>query len=160
MEDRIIFKEESPEEVRNVDPWTVLIVDDEGTVHSVTEIVLRDVIFEDKPIKLKSAYSAKEAMGVIKDDDKIAIVLLDVVMETMSAGLDIVDDIRNENPKIRIILRTGQAGTATVSEIINMYDIHDFKEKQDLTSEKLKQAVILALRNYRDIQNLSEDGCD
>ena len=42
----------------------------------------------------------------------IAVVLLDVVMETDSAGLELVDFIRKElrNETVRIILRTGQPG--------------------------------------------------
>jgi len=136
------------------EPWIVLIADDEGTVHLVTEMVLQNFRFNDKPIKLLSAYSGQQTVEMIKEEPKIAVILLDVVMENITAGLDTVDVIRNtlQNHEVRIILRSGQAGTATVSDIIRQYDINGYKSKQNLTADKLQDTVLLALRSYHDIQ--------
>lgn len=143
------------DENKNIDePWIVLVADDEGTVHLVTEMVLKDFKFNDKPIKMLSAYSGQQTIDILKDEPRIAVILLDVVMENINAGLDVVDIIRNtlDNHEVRIILRTGQSGTATVSDIIKQYDINGYKNKENLTSDRLQDTVLLALRSYHDIQ--------
>ncbi len=136
------------------EPWIVLVADDEGTVHLVTEMVLKDFKFNDKPIKMLSAYSGQQTIDMLKDEPRIAVILLDVVMEHVNAGLDVVNIIRNilDNHEVRIILRTGQSGTATVSDIIKQYDINGYKNKENLTADRLQDTVLLALRSYHDIQ--------
>lgn len=136
------------------DFWTILIADDEGTVHMVTEMVLKDFVFDNKSIKFINAYSGTQTIEKLKENKNVAIVLLDVVMESLNTGLDVVNIIRNEleNHEIRIILRTGQAGTATVTDIINQYDINEYKNKTSFTEQQLKDTITLALRSYRDIQ--------
>jgi len=137
------------------DPWIVLVADDEGTVHLVTEMVLKNFKFKDKSIKLLNAYTGKQAIDILKEEPKIAVILLDIVMENINAGFDTVNTIRNtlKNHEIRIILRTGHAGTATISDIIKQYDINGYKDK-NLTAEKLQNTVLLALRSYYDLQRL------
>lgn len=95
-------------------PWTILIVDDEPDVHPMTRLALRDMQYRGRPLEILSAYSAAEGFQILKDHPETALVLLDVVMETDDAGLNLVRRIRNElsNTLIRIILRTGQPGQA------------------------------------------------
>ena len=71
-------------------------------------------------------------------------------METDNAGLDLVHFIRQnlKNSFIRIILRTGQPGYAPEKEVIHDYDIDDYKEKSELTAQKLYSSVYTALRSY------------
>ena len=131
----------------------VLIVDDEQEVHSVTKTVLNRFVFEGKSLELLSAYSGEEAISILKEHDDIQLVLLDVVMESDDAGLVVAKRIREElkQRKIRIVLRTGQPGSALEQEVIDNYDINDYKEKTELTSKKLYTTVISSLRAYRDI---------
>ncbi len=133
--------------------WKILIVDDEPSIHNVTELALSGFTFVDKPLNFLHAYSAKEAEEILSQIDDIAIILLDVVMETESAGLDLVDVIRTklDNHNVRIILRTGQPGQAPEYEVIKKYDINDYKEKTELTNQKLNTVIYSALRSYRDI---------
>jgi len=154
-----LAKEKNKTKETGKDPWLVLVADDDGSIHLVTEMVLSDFEFEDKPIKILKAYSARETIEVLESEPKIAVLLLDVVMESLNAGLDAVPIIRNklQNRKVRIIVRTGQAGSATVSEIIRQYDINDFKNKAYLDHDKLIDVVTMALRNYRDIQLAYEE---
>ncbi|MBL0029243.1 MAG: hypothetical protein IPO95_09300 [Rhodanobacteraceae bacterium] len=67
--------------------------------------------------------------------------LLDVVMESDQAGLDLVKVIRNElgNRFVRIVLRTGQPGQAPEQDVIANYDINDYKDKTELTAQKLRR---------------------
>ncbi len=134
-------------------PWKVLIVDDEPEVHAVTRLVLSNFRFENRPLQFLSAYSGKEGMDMLQANADIALVLLDVVMESDHAGLDVVRFTREElcNHFVRIVLRTGQPGQAPEARVTNDYDINDYKEKTELTTQKLSGTVRVALRGYRDI---------
>jgi response regulator RpfG family c-di-GMP phosphodiesterase len=140
-------------------PWNVLIVDDEQSVHDVTRFALDDVSFEGKPLNFLSALSGREAKQILTERDDIAIVLLDVVMETDTEGLKITKWIREElnNSLIRIILRTGQPGQAPEKQVIVDYDINDYKNKTELTSQKLFSSVISGIRSYRDLSALNQN---
>lgn len=133
--------------------WKLLIVDDDPEVHSISNMVLRNIEFEGSRIELISAYSALEGRKKIETHPDLSVILLDVVMETPSAGLDLVKHIRQvlHNRFVRIILRTGQPGQAPERSVVIDYDINDYKEKTDLTADKLITSVLSALRAYRDI---------
>ncbi len=139
--------------------WKVFIVDDEIEVHTITKSVLKDFVFEHKQLEFLSAYSGQEAIEMLKLHPDIAVILLDVVMETDDAGLIVVEQIRNElqNKKVRIILRTGQPGLAPQRDVILNYDINDYKEKTELSSTKLFTSVISALRSYRDLSIIEQN---
>ncbi|WP_348770886.1 diguanylate cyclase [Niveispirillum sp. SYP-B3756] len=134
-------------------PWRVLIVDDDEEVHSVTRYALRKVNFRNRPLELISAFSAAQALTILKAQPDMALVLLDVVMETDDAGLRLVRAIRDDlgNHTVRLILRTGQPGQAPEERVIVDYDVNDYKAKTELTAQKLFTTVIAALRAFDDI---------
>ncbi|WP_378954708.1 HD-GYP domain-containing protein [Pelosinus sp. sgz500959] len=133
--------------------WKILIVDDEEDVHTVTRLALRRLIFEERPMEFLSAYSAAEAKVLLHIHSDIAVILLDVVMEDDNAGLSLASYIRNElaNTMARIIIRTGAPGQAPEEHVIMDYDINDYREKTELTTQRLRTAVITALRSFRDL---------
>lgn len=134
-------------------PWKILIVDDEPEVHNTTRLVLKDFEFEGAGAKFISAYSGEQALKLMETHKNIAVVLLDVVMETQHAGLDCVRAIREQlqNKLVRIILRTGQPGQAPERQVIVDYDINDYKQKTDMTSQRLFTTVYTAIRSFRDM---------
>ena len=119
--------------------WRVLIVDDDVDVHAVTRLALRNVSFKGRELELFSAYSGREAYDILRDTPDIALVLLDVVMETDDAGLILAKRIRADlnNSIVRVVLRTGQPGQAPEQRVIIEYDINDYKAKTELTTQKL-----------------------
>ncbi|MCU0598091.1 MAG: DUF3369 domain-containing protein [Desulfobacterales bacterium] len=135
-------------------PWKIIIADDEAEVHNVTRMVLSDYVFEGRPLQFISAYSAKETEELILNNPDTAIILLDVVMETDDAGLKLSKYIRQNacNQFVRIILRTGQPGKAPEKDVIIEYDINEYKEKTELTVQKLFTTITAALRSYRDLR--------
>jgi len=145
--------------VHDETPWKLLVVDDDEEVHSLTKLVLADYNFDNKPLKILSAYSAREALEVLEREDDIALILLDVVMETDDAGLKCVKAIREDirNHTVRIILRTGQPGQAPEQEVIVNYDINDYKAKTELTTRKLFTVVTASLRSYRHIKTINHN---
>lgn len=158
----MVFEDELPEtgdggRARALDPWVVMIVDDDPAVHQVTQLVMADFEFAGRKLQFLSAYSGNEARDILRDRQDIALILLDVVMESEHAGLDVARFIREElgNTQVRIVLRTGQPGQAPEEHVIKTYDINDYKEKTELTKRKLITVFYSALRSYRDIVMLS-----
>lgn len=159
MSDELFFAPEGSEAAGRgatgeTSPWKVLVIDDEEEVHVVTRMVLGDMSFEGRRLDCISAYSAHEGFDMLRDNADVALVLLDVVMESNHAGLDLVHRIREDlgNTAVRIVLRTGQPGQAPEREVITRYDINDYKHKTELTAQRLFTTVVAALRGYRDLR--------
>ena len=143
----------------STETWKILICDDEKEVHTITKAVLSDFVFKHRKLEFISAYNGEEAIEILSQENDIAMILLDVVMETDYAGLDVARDIREKlkNKLIRIVLRTGQPGYAPEKEVILDYDIDDYKEKTELTDIKLFTTVISALRAYKFMRSLERN---
>ena len=133
------------------EPWLVLVVDDDPEVHSVTRLCYSDFTHEGRTVRMISAHSASEARALLKGQAGVALVLLDVVMETESAGLDLARWIREElnNRAVRIVLRTGQPGQAPPRDVVSQYEIDDYRTKTEMTYERLHVLTVTALRTYR-----------
>ena len=58
---------------------------------------------------------------------------------------------------VRIVLRTGQPGQAPEDDVVTNYDINDYKDKTELTSQKLRTLLRASLRSYRDIRTLESN---
>lgn len=157
-DDLVFAKEENNENIINSVKsfWSILIVDDDEEVHAVTKLALNDFEFDNKQLNLVSAYNEKQAKEILFENNDFAFILLDIVMDSNDSGLKIIDYIRNElkNNLIRIIIRTGQPGYAPELEIINLYDINDYKEKTELTATKLYTTTRTALSQYKQLSEL------
>ncbi len=131
-------------------PWRILIVDDDVDVHVVTKFALSNAHFQGRRLSFLHAYSGAEALAMLRETADIALIFLDVIMETPEAGLRVARQVREElhNDLVRIVLRTGQPGQALEHSIIVDYDINDFWCKADLTTRKLFTTVIASLRAY------------
>jgi signal transduction histidine kinase len=136
--------------------WKVAVIDDDQAVHEGTRFALSDYNLNGQTLEILSAYSAAEGRTLMRAHPDIAAVLLDVIMETDAAGLDLVEYIRNEikNETVRIILRTGQPGQAPERRVIVQYDINDYKAKTELTADKLFTSLTAALRSYQQLERM------
>jgi len=134
-------------------PWNVLLVDDEEDVIEVSRMVLEDLTFEDRPLNILTARSAGEARALFERYHDIALAFIDVVMETEHAGLDLVRYVREHlrNDRTRLILRTGNPGAAPERDVVRYLEIDDYKEKTELTADRLGTAVLTSLRSYRNL---------
>lgn len=158
-DDTLVFRDEANSTDHNeerLDPWTILIVDDDRDVHDATVFTLRDSVLLERPLKFLHAYSANETILILKEHPEIALILLDAVMETEDAGLSAVKVIREDlgMEDVRIILRTGQPGQIPELDTIAKYDINDYKTKSELNRTKLLTAIIGALRSWQQIQRI------
>ncbi len=138
--------------------WRLMVVDDEPDVHRATTFALTGLKILGRPLEFLHAYSATEAEALLKTEQDVAVVLLDVVMEREDAGLALIKTIRQDLKltELRIILRTGQPGYAPEIETIHDFDINDYKTKSELTRTKLYATVTAALRAFEQIRKLDE----
>lgn len=134
--------------------WTLLVVDDDEDMHLATESALQGVEMLGRTPRFLHAHSARECLSILSKDSDIAVILLDVVMESEDAGLRLVAQIRTDMGLIlpRIVLRTGQPGYAPELDAIRDYDINDYKTKGELTRSKLFTTVLAAIRAYDQLQ--------
>ena len=137
-------------------PWKIVIVDDEDEVHDVTALALESVSYADRGLSFLGARTAAEARRILSANPDAALVLLDVVMETDDAGLRLLRWIREDlaNPRVRVVLRTGQPGQAPESAVIRDYDISDYRTKTELTATRLFTTVIAALRTFQQLEEV------
>ncbi|MFB0488489.1 signal transduction histidine kinase/CheY-like chemotaxis protein [Methylobacterium sp. OAE515] len=142
----------------NAGAWVIAVIDDDPAVHDGTRYALASYTLDGRGLEILTARSAAEARVLLAERRDVAVVLLDVVMETDNAGLDLVDYIRRElrQETVRIILRTGQPGQAPERRIIVDYDINDYKAKTELTADKLFTSLTAALRAYQQLKRLDE----
>ncbi|MDH2354060.1 DUF3369 domain-containing protein [Bradyrhizobium sp. SSUT112] len=136
--------------------WKIAVIDDDPAVHDGTRFALSDYSLNGQGLEILFAHSAAEGRKLMAAHSDIAAVLLDVIMETDVAGLDLVEYIRNElkNETVRIILRTGQPGQAPERRVIVQYDINDYKAKTELTADKLFTSLTAALRSYQQLERM------
>lgn len=156
--DKLSFAEESCTESQQPQAqyWNILVVDDEPDVHESTELALgREQCFG-RELRFVHAYSAAEARTQLIAQQDFAVILLDVVMESEHAGLELVRHIREDLAlkAPRIILRTGQPGYAPELETITQYEINDYTSKSELTRNKLFTCIVSAIRSYEQVQEL------
>jgi signal transduction histidine kinase/CheY-like chemotaxis protein len=159
-DDDIVHLIEDPgyEPVDHGPRWKIAVIDDEPAVHDGTRFALSDYRLNGQGLEILSAYSAAEGRELMRRHPDVAVVLLDVIMETDTAGLNLVEFIRTElkNETVRIILRTGQPGQAPERRVIVDYDINDYKAKTELTADKLFTALTAALRGHQQLQRMLE----
>lgn len=151
-----LIEDHAPPEVSAQTPWRILIVDDDADVHSSTEYALVGLAILDRPLVFLHCYSAAETRDLLRRECDIAVILLDVVMESEHAGLDLVRHIRQDAglTDTRIVLRTGQPGYAPEIDAIRDYDINDYRTKSELNRSRLYVTLTSAVRAYQQIRSI------
>jgi len=132
-------------------PWRILIVDDDADVHQSTLFSLGGETVLGRPLHFHHAYSRAEAIEVLSKSDGIALVLLDVVMETPEAGFELAKHIREDiaNNEIRIVIRTGQPATMSEQNAKNAKNINRFVMKSQLTHSLFLDVVRSEIEQFR-----------
>ena len=157
-EDLISISDEAEAERPEIEPWIVICADDDQSAHRSTLFALDGELIEGRPVKLVSAFSAAEAIEVVKNHPEAAALLLDVVMETATAGLDAIAVIRESlhRKALRIIVRSGAPGLMGELETVKKFDITDWRPKNELNQSRLLSAITLAVRAYQEIVRLDK----
>lgn len=138
--------------------WRILVVDDDADVHRATAFALRGVAIFDRPLELLHARSAAEAWDLVRRHPDIAVGLIDVVMETPDAGLELVRGLRDAGYReMRLVLRTGQPGYAPELAVISAYEIDDYRTKDEITQTRLITVLTGAIRSFEHLRRISHN---
>ncbi|WP_133166927.1 hypothetical protein [Solimicrobium silvestre] len=131
--------EEDEIDLRDIKPWQILVTDDDQTVHDSTVLALNGVMIQGRPLEFLHAFSAREGRDVLLANPETAVILLDVVMETIDAGLCLVDTIRGELQRqdLRIVIRSGQPGGVHTSHESYRSSVDAFTIKSKITRSGL-----------------------
>ena len=91
--------------------WNILVVDDEADVHDITNLALKNKQWKSKKFQLKSAFSGKEAMEILRDLD----------------------------PNVNAIVSSGYSNDPVMAEY-QKYGFHDFLSKP-YTLKQVKNVI-------------------
>ena len=135
---------------RSSAPFKLLVVDDDDDVHVVTKQALRPYYTAQTAPTFLHAYNSIDAHQLLAANRDIAVILLDIVMETADAGLTLINTIRSDLQlsRTQIILRTGQPGRAREDAVVAEYAINGYLSKSTLTPASLFSAITTAHRAY------------
>jgi CheY-like chemotaxis protein len=124
-------------------PLVLMIVDDDRNVHEATLLALAGEKVHGRALSFRHAYSAADAAAQLAESQDVTVMLLDVVMETPDAGLRLIPKIRALPglDGMRIILRTGQPGSAPEADIRTRFAIDAYITKPRLTRSLLLGAL-------------------
>ena len=130
-------------------PWRILVIDDDEDVHEATRFALKNETFFGRPVEFLHAYSASEARARMTEFKDVAVAIVDVVMESQTAGLDLIHDMREAGlEEMRIILRTGQPGMAPELSVVARYEIDDYRTKTEMNRTRLITVITSCIRTY------------
>lgn len=133
----------------------VVLVDDEPDVHEVSRLAMRQFRVYGLPIRVHSAASKAEGIEVLNgltlgrpEISMASVALIDVVMETDHAGLELCEYIRDvmKNRTLQIYVRTGQPGIAPERTVLDRFDIQGYLAKAEVTADKLYTVVKAGVR--------------
>ena len=153
----MIYANDNQEKPLITGSWNVLVVDDEPNVHEMTELALGEFVYANKDLSFTSVHSAAKAIEILKNNQNFHIVLLDIIMENSTAGLEVVEYIRKtlNNRIMRIIIRSGESGKMNQRYIVDNYDINDYRAKAELTIDQFYTSIRTALVQYEQFEELN-----
>ena len=89
--------------------YCILVAADDPDMLAVTRLSRRTATHAGRRLRLLAAASGPEAVAVLRANPDVALVSMDIVMETDTAGLEACRAIRNTlgNRLVRLVVRTG-----------------------------------------------------
>lgn len=88
----------------NMDAWNILLVDDE--IEFISTLAER---LELRGVNARVTYDGESALKAVAENEP-QVMVLDVMMPGMK-GLDVLQRVKEEHPRVRVILLTGQGKT-------------------------------------------------
>lgn len=129
-------------------PWSIVVVDDDDEVHRAIDLALGGANVLGHPLRISHCKSAAAArISLFDEGEPVDLVLLDVVMETADAGLNLLEELRTlpATRDLPVLLHTGQPGQAPEAAVRSRYDISGYLTKSNVTRSTLIAALEAAL---------------
>jgi signal transduction histidine kinase len=140
--------------------WKVLITDDQEMIHVMIKHYLKDYQFQGIGLQFIDAFSGQEARSLLKKNYDIAVVILDVMLESPDTGFQIVQYIREtlNNKILKIIMLTGKLDIEKAKFFFMKYEIDIYCPKYDINKIFfMMTASLRAFQNSHSIYNLHEE---
>jgi len=142
----------------STDFWEVLLVDNDVSVHNIIKEHIDDIVIFNKAVKILHAHNAEEAKQIIKENSDIAVAFIDIGMEASDAGLELVNYIRhNIHNNMRIIIFDTGDSPVPANDIIEHYDINDYKDRSCIESQRLFITIRTAIKQYQQFKDLQDN---
>jgi CheY-like chemotaxis protein len=109
-----VIEEQRDEQIISVGSETVLLVDDESVVIDVSVQMLKKMGY-----KVLPAHNGREAIEIFKqNNDKVAIVILDLIMPGMGGG-EVYERLKEIDKNVKVLLSSGYSINGQAAEILN-----------------------------------------
>jgi PAS domain S-box-containing protein len=109
-----VIEEQGDEQKISVGSETVLLVDDEAMIIDVSVQMLKKMGYE-----VLTAHNGREAIEIFKqNNDKVAIVILDLIMPGMSGG-EVYERLKEIDLHVKVLLSSGYSINGQAAEILN-----------------------------------------
>lgn len=134
--------------------FNILLVDDDPDILTISKLAMRDIKVLDVPLNILTATSKAEAIELFNQEEgpvsQIAVAIIDVVMESNTAGLELCEFIRQglNNQRTQLYIRTGQPGIAPERAVLDQYDISGYFTKAEMNEYKLYSLVKSGVRQF------------
>ncbi len=137
----------------------ILLVDNDISLHEIISNTIDGIKVFNKKVKILHAKNALEAKELIKKNSDISIAFIDVAMETPDAGLMLVNYIRHtlNNENMRIIIIDSEDSPIPTDEILEHYDINDYKDRECIESQRLFNTVRIAIKQYQQFKDIQDN---
>lgn len=155
----LIFSDNGKLVERGTKEWGILAVDDNEDILKMNQLALEPLKQSNIHLSYHTATTAEKAKEALSAHSDIAVILLDIMMETSTAGLDLVNYIRNEleNEEVQIIIVTGEPARYPDEQVVLEYDIKDYLVKGSFDARELRCSVIAALKSFQHLRELKNN---
>ncbi|MGD9136703.1 MAG: response regulator, partial [Desulfobacterales bacterium] len=109
-----VFEEQKYEQKISIGSETVLLVDDESMIIDVSVQMLKKMGYE-----VLTAHNGREAIDIFsQNNDKVTIVVLDLVMPGMNGG-EVYERLKQIDNNVKVLLSSGYSIDGQAAEILN-----------------------------------------
>jgi len=143
----------------DADPYRILVVDDNSDVAPSFALSLRGAVLDGRAIVVERANSGLEARRML-EARAYALAIVDVVMESEAAGLDLVRWLTKElkDDVVRVVVNTGNPMKANELLVPRDNEISGYCLKGNQHAAFIHALVVGHCRSYRDLVRAGSDG--
>ncbi|QOP44448.1 EAL domain-containing protein [Sulfurimonas sediminis] len=137
--------------------WEILLVGNDAFVHDILKEKLGDAVIFHKKLKVLHAHNAEEARKIIQDNKDIAVAFIDINIEKLSGGLQLINYIRAQiSTTMRIVIIDSVDSAVPTDEILEHYDINDYRSRACIESQKFFLTVRAAIKQYQQFKDIQD----
>ena len=142
----------------SVEFWEILLVDNDTSLHKLIDENINNLTLFGKKVKVLHAHDASEAKHFIAKYNDIAITFIDISLAIPDSGLELVNYIRYtlNNLDMRLIIIDSDDASRLIDEVIEHYDINDFRDRESLETQELFPTVRATIKQYQQFKDLRE----